>query len=399
MNFARILSLQDFDRPARRRLPKSVYGFLVHGAEDSRTLRANRDAFATLQLRPRVLVDVSSCSQSTELFGRRYAAPFGIAPMGAAALYWFEAELAMARAAAAAGVPFILSAASSVPLERVIRVAPSAWYQAYIPGDHSVIAPLLDRVRIAGYEVLVVTADVPVGGNREDDMRLGITIPMQIGRQIALDGLRHPRWLLGTAAATLLRNGIPRFENMRAERGGSIINAPVAEHRSGRAGLAWSDIQWIRQVWRGKLVIKGILHPEDARRAALVGADGIIISNHGGRQLDSAAAPLHVLSSIIAMAGDMVVMMDGGIRRGTDVIKALALGAQFVFAGRPFMLAVAAAGEPAVRHAIKLLSAEIERDLALLGCPDVRNLDDSLLLPPTALSLPKDLAPLNVAYA
>ena len=378
-NLRKILSLQDFEYAARRRLPKSVFGFVAGGAEDARSLRANREAFDDYALRPRVLVDVSRRSQAITLFGARYASPFGIPPMGASALCRFEADLALARAATVEGVPFILSGPSTVPLERIIRDAPGAWYQGYLPAGRERIGRLLDRVRAAGYEVLVVTLDVPVGANRENNLRNGFSMPVRPNLRLALDGLLHPRWLAGTLVRTLLRSGIPRFENFAAERGGWIISTPPGGQHAGRDALTWSDLAWIRSEWKGRMVLKGILGVGDARRACGEGADGIIVSNHGGRQLDGAVAPLRVLAGIVEAARGTVVMMDGGIRRGTDVLKALALGAKCVFAGRPILYGAAVAGEAGVRHAIAILREEIDRDLALLGCADIASVNRDLL--------------------
>ena len=381
-NLRKFLSLQDFENAARRRLPKSVFGFVAGGAEDARSLRANREAFDDYALRPRVLVDVSRRSQAITLFGTRYASPFGIPPMGAGALCRFEADLALARAARAEDVPFVLSGPSTVPLERVIREAPGAWYQAYLPAERERIGRLLDRVRAAGYQVLVVTADVPVGANRENNLRNGFSVPVRLSLRLALDGLLHPRWLAGTVATTLLRSGIPRYENFAAERGGWIISTAPGGRHAGRDALSWSDLAWIRSQWKGRLVLKGVLDADDARQACAEGVDGIIVSNHGGRQLDGAVAPLRALGAIaevVRAAGDAVVMMDGGIRRGTDVLKALALGAKCVFAGRPMLFGAAVAGEAGVRHAIAVLRQEIDRDLALLGCADVASITRDLL--------------------
>ncbi|OGA19723.1 MAG: alpha-hydroxy-acid oxidizing enzyme [Betaproteobacteria bacterium RIFCSPLOWO2_02_FULL_63_19] len=375
----RIFSLQDFEPAARRRLPKSVFGFVAGGAEDGRAVQGNRAAFDDYALRPRVLVDVSARSQAVTLFGKRYASPFGISPMGACALCWFEADLALARAASAAGLPFVLSGPSSIPMERVIKEAPGAWYQSYLPAGRERIGRLLERAATAGYEVLVVTVDVPVGANRENNLRNGFGMPVRLNLQLALDGLLHPRWLVGTLATTLLRSGIPHFENYAAERGAAIIAAERGAQFAPRDAFTWSDIGWIRSQWKGKLVVKGILRADDARRAREEGADGIVVSNHGGRQLDGAIAPLRVLPEVVEAAKEAVVMMDGGIRRGTDVLKALALGAKFVFTGRPMLLAAAVAGEEGVRHAIALLRQEIDRDLALLGCADISALGRDML--------------------
>jgi len=379
VNSQRILSLGDFEPAARSLLPRSIFGYVAGGAEEGRSLRANREAFDGFSFHPQVLVDVSKRSQATSLFGTRYAMPVGIAPMGAAGLCRFEADLALARSAGAAGVPCVLSAASTVPLERVIREAPGTWYQAYIPSNRDRIGRLLDRLRRAGYEVLVITLDVAVAANRENNLRNGFSMPPRLSTQLALDGLTHPRWLAGTLARTLLKGGVPRFENMAAERGGWLIAEDTQGFRAGRDALSWSDVAWIRGEWKGRLVLKGILSAKDARKASEAGVDGIIVSNHGGRQLDGAIAPLRALPAIAAAAGDAVVMIDGGVRRGTDVLIALALGAKFVFVGRPMLFAAAVAGEAGVAHALGILRQEIDRDLALLGCPDIASVTRDLL--------------------
>jgi len=379
MNLKRILSLHDFDIAAQRVLPRAVYGFVSGGSEDARSVRGNRGAFEEIALRPRVLVDVSKRSQSITLFGKRYSSPVGIAPMGATALCCVEGDLVLARAACAEEVPFILSGASSVALEKVIEQAPGTWFQGYVPADRPLIEGLFARLRGAGCEVFVLTVDVPVPSNRENNLRNGFSLPLRPSLKLALDGLAHPRWLAGTLARTLLGPGIPHFENFSAERGGPIIAETGGMPRDRRDAMSWADIAWMRDAWKGRLVIKGILNPADARRAAAEGVDGIIVSNHGGRQLDGSAAPLRVLPEIVAAAGQLPVMMDGGVRRGTDVLTALALGAKFVFLGRPILFAAAVAGEAGVRHALRLLREEIHRDMALIGCADLASVTPDLL--------------------
>jgi L-lactate dehydrogenase (cytochrome) len=381
MDLQGILALKDFEPAARRKLPRSLYGFVAGGAEDGRSPRANLAAFDEYGFSPRVLVNVSTRSQATTLFGKRHASPMGIAPMGAAGLCWYEADLALARAAEVAEVPFVLSGASTVALERVIEQAPGAWYQAYLPADRGRIERLLERIRVAGYEVLVVTVDVPVGANRENNVRNGFSIPLRPSLRLAFDALTHPRWMLETLAATLLHAGVPHFENFGAERGKSITAGLDDARTLGRDALSWSDLAWIRKRWNGPLVLKGVLNVEDARQALAASVDGIIVSNHGGRQLDGAASPLRALPAIAEAAGDLVVMIDGGIRRGTDVLKALALGAEFVFVGRPMLFGAALAGEAGVLHALSILRQEIDRDLALLGCTDIASVNRSLLVP------------------
>ena len=299
--------------------------------------------------------------------------------MGVAGLCYFEGDVALARAAAMAHQPAILSAASMIPLERVMREAPGTWYQAYLPADHAVIGPMLDRLKTAEVPVLVVTVDVQVAPTRENELRNGFSIPLRFTPRLMAGGVIRPRWMAKTFARTLLRHGMPYFENFAATRGTRIITAAKVDHRSGRAAMTWSDIRWMRERWPHRLVVKGILRPEDAVAAWEAGVDGIMVSNHGGRQLDGAIAPLDALPAIVAAAPGLTIMLDGGIRRGTDVIKALALGARFVFVGRPAMYGLAIGGEAGAARALEILRREIDVDLALLGCADTALLDRGFL--------------------
>jgi len=360
-----ILSLEDFEAPARRYIPRPIFGYIVSGAERNASIRANRDAYDALAFLPRVLNDTSARTQRTTLFGREYDSPFGICPMGGISLAAYQGDLVVARAAAAANIPMILSGAALTRLEDVRAASPTTWFQAYLPGDNDAITALLERVGQAGYDTLVVTADVSVAANLEVSLRSGFRKPFRPTLQLAWDGLMRPRWLIGMFARTLLRHGMPHVENMGPRS--PMIAFSSDRTRGALDRLSWRHIGLVRRLWRGKFVIKGLLNPADVRIAREYGVDGIIVSNHGGRQLDGAVAPLRMLPGILAEAGDMTVMVDSGIRRGTDVLKALALGARFVFVGRPFLYAAAIAGEAGVAHAAKLLREEIHRDMALLG--------------------------------
>ena len=380
-SLARVFSLDDLEPRARRILPRRIFGFVEGGVETNAARDANRRAFAAWTLRPRVLTNTVDRSLRTGLFGRDYAAPFGIAPMGATSLIAFECERVLAEAAGAANIPFILSGAALMPLEAILKSNPDAWFQAYIPGDRSRIGPLVDRVARAGYRTLVVTADVPVGGNRENNARNGFMLPLRPGPGLAWDGIAHPRWLVGNMLRTLLRRGMPHFENVDAARGAPLISAHAERSFGRRDALCWDDIAWIRDRWPGTLVLKGILAPEDAAQAARTGIDGVIVSNHGGRQLDGAMPALAAVADVRAASGSMTVTMDSGIRRGTDVLKALGLGAAFVFLGRPFLYAAAIGGREGVQHAIALLSLEIDRNMAMLGCTRLNELGPAHLVP------------------
>jgi L-lactate dehydrogenase (cytochrome) len=375
----RILSLDDFERAARRHLPRMLYGFVSGAAETDSSLRDNRAAFGELGFVTRVLADVTERQTGRALLGRRHAAPFGIAPMGASALSAYRGDLVFARAAAAANIPMILSASSLIPLEDVRAEGPTAWYQAYLPGEAGRIEALVDRVLAAGYDTFVLTADVPVSANRENNVRNGYSLPLRPNLRLAWEGISHPRWLFGTALRTLKNHGMPHFENMDATRGPPVLSSNLIRAIGRRDGLAWEHLALIRARWPGHLLVKGILSAEDARIARDHGADGVIVSNHGGRQLDGAVAPLRVLPEIAQAAGGMAVILDGGIRRGTDVLKALALGADFTFLGRPFLYAAAVGGEAGLRHAITLLWEEIHRDMAMLGITDLAQLSPEFL--------------------
>ncbi|WP_158931550.1 alpha-hydroxy acid oxidase [Acidisphaera sp. S103] len=377
---AGIYALDDLEPRARRHLPHRIFGFVEGGVETNAARDANRNAFAAWSFRPRVLVNTVGRSLGASLFGKTYAAPFGIAPMGATSLMAFECERVLAEAAGAANIPFVLSGSSLMPLETILKANQDAWFQAYIPGDRTRIGPLVDRVAKAGYRTLVITVDVSVAGNRENNARNGFMLPLRPSLSLAWDGITHPRWLFGNLCRTLLTRGMPHFENVDAVRGAPLIAAQAERSFGRRDALCWDDIAWIRDRWPGTLVLKGILAPEDAQQAEALGIDGIIVSNHGGRQLDGAMPSLAALPEVRDAAGQMTVAMDSGIRRGTDVLKALALGAQFTFVGRPFLYAAAIGGKAGVRHAISLLSLEIDRNMAMLGCTGLDQVGPSLLV-------------------
>jgi L-lactate dehydrogenase (cytochrome) len=359
--------LEDLEGAARRHLPRPLFAFVSGGAETNASLQDNRAAFGEMGLVPRALRSVAGRSQKVDLFGETYAAPFGIAPMGLSALIAYRGDITLARAAAEAGIPAILSGSSLIRLEDVQREGQARWFQAYLPGDSAQIIALIDRVARGGFTTLVLTVDVQVAGNRENNVRAGFSSPLRPSLALAWQGVTHPRWLLGTGARTLYRHGMPYFENSYATRGAPIISRTLARTFGARDHLNWEHVALIRARWRGLLVLKGILAPEDARLARDAGVDGVIVSNHGGRQLDGAISPLRALPGVVAAAGDMPVMLDSGVRRGTDVLKAVALGARMVFVGRPFLYAAAIGEGAGVRQAIGILKEEIDRDMALMG--------------------------------
>lgn len=375
----RMLSLHDFEAAARQILPKPLYAYVSGAVEDGQSERGNRQAYDDYGFRPKVLVDVSRRSTRCTVLGREYAAPVGVAPMGIAALTSYRGDVMLARAAAEAGVPCIMSGSSLIRLETVMEAAPGTWFQAYLPGDGAQIAALIDRVAAAGVDTLVLTVDTPVAANRENNVRAGFSTPLRPSVGLAWQGVTHPRWLIGTFLRTLLRHGMPHFENNYATRGAPILSGNVLRDFSDRGHLNWQHVAAIRKTWKGRMVLKGILRPDDARAARAHGMDAVIVSNHGGRQLDGSVSPLHALPAIVDAAGGMDVMLDSGVRRGTDALKAMALGARCVFVGRPFNYAATVAGQRGVAHAIALIVEEIRRNMGLLGIVDLREVNQSLL--------------------
>jgi L-lactate dehydrogenase (cytochrome) len=360
------LALDDFRTCAAKRLPLPIFGYVDGGVETGASVRNTRTAYERHAFVPNVLRDVSERSTRTSIFSQEVSVPFGIAPMGFSALAAYDGDVVLAKAAHEFGSLAICSAASLTPLERVASEGHSSWFQCYVPGDDARIEALIARLLKAGFSTLVVTADVPVSGNRENNARNGFDAPFRLTPRLAWHFGSRPRWTLGTLAREVMKRGMPHFENMDAERGPPLFSKNLTRSTIGRDRLSWDNIAFIRRNWPGKLVLKGILSVDDAIHAEQLGVDAVIVSNHGGRQLDACVAPLDVLPEIRAAVG-CNVFLDGGIHRGTDVIKALALGADFVFLGRPFLFAAATFGALGVTHAFRLLQQEISLSMALLG--------------------------------
>ncbi|ORM65323.1 alpha-hydroxy-acid oxidizing enzyme [Pantoea rodasii] len=375
----RCLSLNDFEKHAQRHLPHPLFAYVSGGVEDNIALQNTLNSYQRFCLIPENMVDVSQRDIAVELFGHRYAAPVGIAPMGISAITGFQGDIALARAAASKNVPFIMSGSSLMRLEDVAAVNPAMWFQAYLPKTLEEIDALVDRVKRAGIPVLVVTVDTPVKANRENNVRAGFATPFRPSLALAWQGVTHPRWLTGTLIKTLITSGMPYFENNNAVRGAPLFSNNAVRDFSGRSHLTWQHIEHIRQRWPGAMVIKGILSRNDALRCKAMGIDGIVVSNHGGRQLDTVIPPIYVLPEIVEAAGDMTVMLDSGIRRGTDAIKALSLGAKACFVGRPFNYACAVGGTAGVELAIDLISNEVSRDIGMLGAPKLADLSEKHL--------------------
>lgn len=372
----------DLRELARRRLPKGVFEFFDRGNGDEVALVHNRAAFERWKLVPHQLVDTSRRSLEVELFGKRHAMPLAVAPTGSAGLAWHEGEIALARAAKAAGIPFTLATGSMTALERVAEAAGGTlWFQCYMWPDRAASHKLIARALAAGYEALVVTVDTPVPPGREYNLRNGMTVPFRFTRRNVTDVLLHPRWLFGTLARYLVTTGMPRYENYPTEMRARITAAPMGRSMMVTDSLTWEDLKVLRGLWPRTLMVKGILRAQDAVLAADCGVDGVIISNHGGRAVDSTPAPIEVLPQVVDAVGSRItVLVDSGLRRGADVVKSLALGAKAVLIGRAPLYGTAVAGEAGAARAIEIYRDEIDRVLALIGCPDVKALSRDYLV-------------------
>lgn len=356
------VNLDDLRRQARRRLPRFLRDYLEGVAEDGRSAARNREAFDAIHWLPRVLNDVTQRDLSASLLGDPVALPLVLGPTGLAGWCWPHGDLCMARAAARAGIVFALSSASTYPLERLADDAGGRlWFQLYMFRDRGVSERLLTRARDSGYEALLLTCDMPLQGKREADWRHGLRSSARPKLGSLLEILRHPRWLLGMAGAR------PRFVNVARELPPGSDAAQFVASQTDPA-LRWDDFQRLRERWPRKLILKGLLHPDDAERAVALGADAVVLSNHGGRQLDGALSALEVLPQVRGAIGQRAdILIDGGVRRGADLLKARALGADAVIAGRAPLYGLAAAGEAGVDAVIDLLRDEADRSLALLG--------------------------------
>jgi (S)-mandelate dehydrogenase len=378
MRLERAVNIEDLHRMARRRLPKIAFDFIEGGVEDELGIARNESAFARFCLMPRYLVDVTQRDQTAKLFDRVYASPFGISPTGAAGLFRPGADLMLAESAARANIPFIMSGASTGSMEAAARIAPThTWYQLYVARDPKISEDLIRRARDAGLGTLVLTVDVPVSSKRERNIRNGFGRPLKMTLPVMLEALTHPGWM-----AEYLRHGTPLIENWAQYAPPGSNADQVADFVSSQmpSVATWADLEKFRKLWPRHLVVKGFLRKDDAIRAADLGVDGIIVSNHGGRQLDRAPASIEMLPLIHDAVGDRVtLMLDSGVRRGADILIALALGARFVFVGRATLYGAAAAGIAGVRKAISILRREIDLTMGQIGCASLDQLDSSFV--------------------
>ena len=383
MNLDTVINLADVRRLARRRLPPMAFDFIEGGCDDEIGLRKNEAAFEAYQLLPRYLVDVSKFELATTLAGQEFALPVGIAPTGAAGIFRHDGDRELARAAAAANVPFVMSANSNGSLEEAAAVAPEhTWFQLYGLKDSSVTADKVRRAVDAGIKALVLSVDVPVSSNRERNRRSGFSLSLRVTPSMVLQALTHPGWTL-----EYFRNGgLPPLKNYSpyAPPGADAITINnVFASLFPAPSLTWSLLDEVRRVWPHKLFVKGLMHPEDAVRAVSAGADGIMVSNHGARQLDRAPAPIDALPAIRAAVGDRAqITLDGGVRRGADVVTALCLGADAVFIGRPALYGAVVGGSAGVRKVLDILAAELQMVLGQMGCPRTADLGPHFIVRP-----------------
>lgn len=370
----RLFNIDDVEAEAVRRLPRPIYDVVAGGAADEVTLRSNRESLASLMLRPRVLADTAERDLSTTVLGQKVDLPVILAPVGFQRMLHRDAELASARAAAAAGTIFACNTISTFSLEDVSEagIGPK-WFQLYLPPDRGEADELVSRVESAGYPVICLTVDLAASGLRERDRHNRITQPLTIGPRLAMSALRRPRWLIDFLSGGVGRHAAP--VPMSVDSAGKAVAKTTGP-------VSLDDLEWLRDRWKGSLVVKGVLRGDDCGSIVDRGVNGVVVSNHGGRQLDSAVATIDALSEVVdAVDGRAEVFVDGGFRRGTDVAKALALGARAVLIGKAFLYGLAVGGQSGVERVLDIFRSELDTALALLGCQSVRDLDRSFVVP------------------
>jgi isopentenyl diphosphate isomerase/L-lactate dehydrogenase-like FMN-dependent dehydrogenase len=368
----RCYNIADLRERARRRLPRGIWEYAERGVEDECGMARNRAAFEGITFRPRVLRGVDRVDPSTVVFGKTVPFPLAVAPTGAAGLMWHNGDLALARAAAKAGVPFIVSSASTMDLDQIAEAGGRQWFQLYLWEDRGLSHAVVDKAWALGCEALLVTLDLPVPPNREYIQRNGFGTPFKLNARNTWDVLTHPRWLAGVMGRYMLEGGIPTQANLPDRLRAKVTKGAPPGALFKQDDLDWDGVKALRDRWPGKLVLKGVLHPDDAERALALGADGVVVSNHGGRALDCSMASIEALPAVAqAVGGRLTVFLDSGVRRGSDVVKALAHGADAVLVGRPPLYGLAAFGEPGVLRAIELLRMETVRTMAMLGARSI----------------------------
>jgi isopentenyl diphosphate isomerase/L-lactate dehydrogenase-like FMN-dependent dehydrogenase len=372
------LTIDELRREAQKKIPKLAFDYLDGGAGNEQNIHRNRSGFSKITLQPEYLRDVTKRSQKITLFGNTYDSPIGISPVGLANLIWPNSDATLAKLARKKNIPYMLSAVGTTSIEKISKIAPDhTWFQLYVPGDNRICFDLMERAKKAGIKVLVLTVDIPEPSIRLRDLRNNFTLPFKMTLSTIMDIARKPSWALST-----ITNGVPRFENMSPYMpkwdNKQSLNAAQVLQTSG--GLTEDFIKRIRDSWEGIFVVKGILSQESAQAAIRIGADGIIISNHGGRQLDSAPSSIEALERIIKTVEPKIsLMLDSGIRCGNDIIKGIAMGANYTFSGRSFMFGLGALGEPGAEYVLDLMMNEVDKTLAQIGCKDIEELNSSYI--------------------
>ena len=375
MALDRAASIDDLRALAKRRIPRFAFDLVDGGAESERNLRRNVEAFEEVLLTPRYLTDVSEIDTRASLFDRTFDSPFGMAPIGMLNAFWPDADLILARLCARENIPYVASSAASTTLERLAEAAEgNGWFQLYVSGDDAVTESLISRAEAADYPVMMVTADVPAAGKRDRDIRNQLSVPFKITPEVMVQLMANPTWSLAS-----LRHGKPNIANY-ADLLQSATSYADVQKTLITPGFKWEDLERMRDRWKGKLLVKGILHPEDAVKCAELGCDGIVVSNHGGRQVAFGPPTIEALPAIVEALGDRIkIILDSGVRRGADVLRAKALGADFVLSGRALAFGVGAGGAPGAQRAMDILKLELVRALGQLGATSFGAVDSAAL--------------------
>jgi (S)-mandelate dehydrogenase len=378
----RAYNINDLRDIARRRLPRGVFDFIDRGTEDDLAIANNLAAYRRIKLKPAQLVDVSGRDLNCTVFDRPQSMPLIVGPTGVADILWYQGELALAAAATHAGIPFTLSTSSTTPLEKVYEITHgSMWMQTYLWEQRELSYSVIDRARVAGVKTLMLTVDTAVMPNREFNARNGFTNPFRLTPRITKDLIRHPSWLFGVMGRYLLNGGVPRYANYPEGLGSKITGNPI--RLANASSVTWHDVEVLRQRWPHTLIVKGLMSADDARTAEKYGVDGVVLSNHGGRNLDSAMAPIDILPEFrAALSPRTTLIVDSGIRRGSDIVKAMALGADAVMVGKATLYGLGAGGEAGVDHALSIFHDEMDRTLALVGRRSFAEVDESLIAIP-----------------
>lgn len=387
-SLARCYNIHDLRLRAKSFLPKGIFEYVDRGAEDEVAVVENLEAFKCIKLKTHFMVDLRKMDLSTTIFGKRWSFPYAVSPTGTTGLLWYQGEIVLAKACGKHGIPFTLGTNAITSIDEVMRACPETniWFQLYMWSEEEDSYALVRRARDAGCQTLIVTIDGALGNNREYNKRNGFSVPFTLSPRSAYDMLTHPRWFAGVLGRYVLNNGMPTHENY-PERYRHRITTRTSGNPMRHRAMTWADISKLREFWNGPLVVKGILRPEDAEAAIQAGADGIVVSNHGGRALDSAIPTIDMLPQIAAVVNKRaLIFLDSGIRRGGDIVKALALGADAVMAGRPTLYGIGAGGQAGGEKALAILHKEFEKVMAYVGCRNLAELSsDVLAYPPRGL--------------